>query len=349
MALNNGKCVVCGKNISGMFYTTDRNQKFCGHHPDPVRCRHCLMILAKGEGMPCNTCQVKGYKNSSDAASSIQKVLTWLETEIGSHSFGTVPVQMDDGANFLPQQGGVTNWRYDGYKLDVEVRMLQFSQVHIFEPTLAHEYGHVLLVADPMNLSFTGGLSPNRLQEEEGFCEVLRYLWVTQASTGHRDLELQAISENQDPVYGDGFRLMWPRYKAAGSIMNLRNELLGLIPIAQPAQPVKPSWPFGKKKKAQPSSPTPIPQTQPQVQPPQTLPTHVAPVAPGTVIEGGSHRPTLNLDFLQTPSPAVTPSAPVQPAASRPSIDISGVPPASPSPAPQTNTSQSRPTIKFGE
>jgi hypothetical protein len=92
-----------------------------------------------------------------------------------------VPVVMDSGANFLDQQGGVTNWTYDGHTLNLQIGILQYSQAHVFEPILAHEYGHVLLIADPNNLSFTGGIGQHRLQEEEGFCEVLRYLWVTQA------------------------------------------------------------------------------------------------------------------------------------------------------------------------
>ena len=351
--MSNGRCVVCGKNISGKFYTTDRNQKFCGHHGDPTRCRHCSLILPQGETMPCRTCLVKGFKNTVDATASIHRVLNWLETEIGPNSLIKVPVVMDDGANFFAQQGGVTNWTYDGYTLNLQIGILQYSQAHMFEPILAHEYGHVLLIADPNNLSFTGGIGQHRLQEEEGFCEVLRYLWVTQASSGVRDLELRSISENTDPVYGDGFRLMWPRYQAAGSIMNLRNQLLGLAPVTHappapaPAPASNPGWPFGKKKKKVPTT-TVAPPSQPL--PPPVAPPVIPQLAPGQVIEGGSHRPTLVLDFLQQPPPASTRPTPV-PAAppARPVIDMSPNQPRATPPTQPKDSNSDRPTIRFDD
>lgn len=275
--------------------------------------------------MPCSTCQLNGFKNTVDAVASIHGVLTWLETEIGPNSLKNVPIVMDDGVNFFAEQGGVTNWSYDGYTLNLEIGILQYSQAHMFEPTLVHEYGHVLLIADPNTLAFTGGIGQHRLQEEEGFCEVLRYLWVTQASSGVRDLELRAISENRDPLYGDGFRLMWPRYQAAGSIMNLRNQLLGLAPVTTVAPPSQP------------------------LSPPVTPP--VIPVlTPGQVIEGGSHRPTLVLDFLQELAPRSTRPAPL-PATptSRPVIDMHPIQPRATPPTQPKDSNSDRPTIRFDD
>jgi hypothetical protein len=303
------------------------------------------LILPQGETMPCRTCLVKGFKNTADATASIHKVLNWIETGIGPNSLMNVPVVMDSGANFLDQQGGVTNWTYDGHTLNLQIGILQYSQAHVFEPILAHEYGHVLLIADPNNLSFTGGIGQHRLQEEEGFCEVLRYLWVTQASSGVRDLELRSISENTDPVYGDGFRLMWPRYQAAGSIMNLRNQLLGLAPAPAPA--TTPGWPFGKKKKKVPATSV-APPSQPL--PPPVAPPVIPALAPGQVLEGGSHRPTLVLDFLQPPPPASTRPAPV-PAVlpTRPTIDMTPTQPQTPPPTQPKDSNSDRPTIEFGD
>jgi hypothetical protein len=163
-----------------------------------------------------------GFGDIQQAQGSIARVLTWLENHTGVHQFQRVPVNLTDGAHFSPNQSGLTNWRFDGYRLDVDVEMLRYSQANTFEPTLAHEYGHVLLVANPNDLSFTGGMGQARLQEEEGFCEVLRYLWISETGGSNKHLELQAIKDNRDSLYGDGFRMMWPEFKSAGSIMNLR-------------------------------------------------------------------------------------------------------------------------------
>ena len=294
--------------------------------------------------MPCSTCQLKGFKNTVDAVASIHGVLTWLESEIGPNSLKNVPIVMDDGVNFFAEQGGVTNWSYDGYTLNLEIGILQYSQAHMFEPTLVHEYGHVLLIADPNTLAFTGGIGQHRLQEEEGFCEVLRYLWVTQASSGVRDLALRAISENKDPLYGDGFRLMWPRYQAAGSIMNLRNQLLGSAPVTNVAPATNPDWPFKKKKKV--VTTTVAPPSQPLS--PSVTPPVVPLLTPGQVIEGGSHRPTLVLDFLQQPPPGSTRPAhlPSMPA-SRPVIDAHPSQPRGTPPTQPKDSISDRPTIRF--
>jgi hypothetical protein len=271
------------------------------------------------------------------AQPSILRVSTWLEKHLGPHALLNVPVKLNNGANFSPNQSGLTNWRHDGRHLEVEVEMLQLCQAHIFEPTLAHEYGHVMLIADPYDLSFTGGIGQARLQEEEGFCEVLRYLWVSDNGAGDTSLELKAIKDNADTLYGDGFRLMWPRYKAAGSILNLRAEMLG---ISRGPSPKLTGWPFGKKK--QPVVPPSVtPQVQPQSTPPQYPPIP-------DVVEGGSHRPMLDLGLdktTQKTSP-VTPSAQEE---NRPTIDFA-LQPKMPQPSSSSGSQPSdeqRPIIRF--
>jgi hypothetical protein len=278
------------------------------------------------------------------AQPSIVRVTTWLETHLGSHSLRNVPVKLNDGSSFLPNQSGLTNWRHDGTNLTVEVEMLEMCQAHVFEPTLAHEYGHVLLVADPYNLSFTGGLGQSRLQEEEGFCEVIRYLWISENGAGDNSLELKAIKENSDTLYGDGFRLMWPQFQAAGSIMNLRADMLGL---PRSHQPKSSGWLFGKKK--HPVIPlTVIPPV------PNASPTQHQPVAPNNVptpvvVEGGSHRPMIDVGRdkdAQKSTPAVAASPQNE---QRPTIDFTPSPRSSSpvQPIVPTTADEDRPIIRF--
>lgn len=339
--MNLSNCVICGKAIRGVFFTTEQNERFCGDHTDPARCRYCLHLLKRGDSEPCSSCLKYGFGDIQQAQGSIARVLTWLENHTGVHQFQRVPVNLTDGVHFGPNQSGLTNWRFDGYRLDVDVEMLRHSQANTFEPTLAHEYGHVLLVANPNDLSFTGGMGQARLQEEEGFCEVLRYLWISETGGSNKHLELQAIKDNRDSLYGDGFRMMWPEFKSAGSIMNLRADLLG---IPRPnATKNSGSWIFGKKKTPK-APPTPDAVQPPSPPAPPSIPTP----QPGTVIEGGSHRPILNLNLDQTIQKPAPTAPPVLTDAQRPTIDLSqpASPASPPRPAPASPDSE-RPIITF--
>lgn len=326
-----------------MYFTTGKNEKYCGSHPNPDTCRFCLCILPRGTQSPCAACVSQGYKDGTQALPSIHKVTSWLETLIGPHNLLRVPVEMADGNDFQINQRGLTNWMYNGYSLDVRIEMLGPAQPHMFEPTLAHEYGHVLLVADPVSFAFTGGLGHNREQEEEGFCEVLRYLWVSEMMSSNKDLELKAIKDNPDSVYGDGFRLMWPRYKAAGSVMNLRADMLG---IPRSHSPKSTGWPFGKKK-------------QPIVPPSVSPPSPVAPLTPSqplspqvpaapVIVEGGSHRPMIDLGLdKKTQKPASVNTT--APESQRPTIDFTTTPSNSAAIQPAVSPTQDneRPIIRF--
>lgn len=340
--MTSNSCVVCGRQFRGVYFTTEQNERFCDAHVNPPRCRYCLHLLHSGEAEPCPRCLARGFSDITKAQPSIARVAMWMQNHVGAHRLLDVPVKLTDGSYFGPNQAGLTNWRHDGTNLDIEIEMLKHAQPNTFEPTLAHEYGHVILIADPADLSFTGGIGQSRLQEEEGFCEVLRYLWVSETGKGNRDLELKAISDNSDSLYGDGFRLMWPQYKAAGSIMNLRADMLG---IPRGTSPKKSGWPFGGRNQPQPPAPAPIvPPTQP------------VPVAPGTnatpvpvVVEGGSHRPMIDLGFDKTVPKPVPPALVDQ---QRPTIDLSPAPgpksstPRPNSPAPSVDDTE-RPIIRF--
>lgn len=336
--MNVTNCVICGKMFHGGFFITEQNERFCCNHIDPPRCRFCLHLLKNGESEPCARCRQKGFQDIQHAQGSISRVLRWLEDHIGSHQFHQVPVKLTEVSHFGPTQAGLTNWSFNGQQLNVGVEMLRYAQANSFEQTLAHEYGHVLLIANPLDLSFTGGIGQTRLQEEEGFCEVLRYLWIDEAGASNKNLEMKAIMDNADSLYGDGFRMMWPVYQAAGSVMNLRADLLG---IPRPLEDKSSASPAADKK-YQPSVHThPIlPMAIPQSEPPQVQ----------TVIEGGSHRPilTLNLSPTTSPAPAISPST----AEHRPTIDLSlpnvkkHAPPSTQAEGP-LDKNEERPTIRL--
>lgn len=82
-----------------------------------------------------------------------------------------------------------------------------------FEGVLAHEYGHVWL--------FRQGHDQLQDATSEGFCELLRCLWLAQLDTPLAREILKRQEANPDPVYGLGFR----RFKAAWDLGGLPGVL----------------------------------------------------------------------------------------------------------------------------
>lgn len=253
-------------------------------------------------GTMCANCTPTLFAHESQIDGSRQSVLTWLSGHIGPNRLNEVPVTLENSSSFIQKQTGVTNWTYDGRQLDVGIRILRNVTPNIFEHTLAHEYGHVLLVAEPDSLSFRGEFPDHRHVEEEGFCEVVKYLWLQECGTGHRDLDQRDMRNNPDPVYGDGFRLVWKEYEKIGSIVGLRAHMLGITGPA-PKKNI-----FGILKPKQQPTPTAPPAKDPDIA--QTVPT---PPNPSVPMEGGSHRPTREFtprNRQQPQSPAASTDTP---------------------------------------
>jgi hypothetical protein len=69
----------------------------------------------------------------------------------------------------------------------------------VFEGTLAHELGHVWLIAQAVQ-----GWPPS---DEEGFCQLLAYrYYYSQVSTDDSRYQARQIERSADAIYGEGFR-----------------------------------------------------------------------------------------------------------------------------------------------
>jgi hypothetical protein len=81
------------------------------------------------------------------------------------------------------------------------VAILRGLPLTLFQGVTIHELGHAwLTVHDIISLSSL---------EEEGFCEMLSYLFYAAIRTTESRVYARAISENIDPVYGEGFRRVY--------------------------------------------------------------------------------------------------------------------------------------------
>ena len=289
---SSSKCTICRSPVGNSWYISEVGDVFCTSHKNPSFCQGCRHPLPLGAtGDICAGCIPSLFTHESQLPTSRSEVLRWLTGHIGPNGLHHVPVVLEERNNFVAMQTGVTNWVFDGQNFDVGIRILRNVTPNIFEHTLAHEYGHVLLVVDPVSMSFQGGFPDHRHVEEEGFCEVVKYLWLEEKGTGHREFDQRDVRNNPDPVYGAGFRMVWKEYEKLGSIVALRAHMLGISATTTKKRTFE--FPWQKKNPDAPVIDNPVPQED--LPPIQTAPS-----------EGGSHRPTrvITLKNRQQPAPA---------------------------------------------
>lgn len=254
-------------------YVTEMGEAYCAVHPNPSFCPGCRLLTDIPDASSCRACDRQMVRRPDQVPTPASEVQAWLTTVIGPHLLASIPVQLVDGSLMAPNQLGETEWRFDG-QFTAQIRMKSGVHERSFQQTLAHEYGHVMLAAHPHDLSYTGGLAHDRHVDEEGFCEVVKYLWLVDRGGPLDLLDMRDTERNPDSVYGDGFRKMWKEFERVGSLPDFRDVTLGLRSRPAGRRKLLP-WP---RQTPQPTSPHPTP-------------------VPAGVVEGGSHRPHVPLDL----------------------------------------------------
>jgi len=80
----------------------------------------------------------------------------------------------------------------------LEVSVLRGLPEEHFSAIAAHEFGHVWL--------FENGFGDLPRKVEEGICELFKYIWLRYQGTAAAHRRIKLMFNNNDPVYGDGFR-----------------------------------------------------------------------------------------------------------------------------------------------
>ena len=110
---------------------------------------------------------------------------------------------------------------------DPHIRLKQGIPLGHAIGVLAHEYGHMILNLDHQTLENRPGILSREPVIEEGFCEVMCAVALLSQSSDDARWMSFLMPGNPDPVYGDGFRMMWPRAIDLGSVGALLQELTG--------------------------------------------------------------------------------------------------------------------------
>ena len=230
-------CVVCGGLIMGGCYKDKWGQLFHAHHQVNL-CASCGRVVAKDDThLPynryvCSHC-VRAVVRTSEHVKWVYDRVQMIFKSRGLELPANVPVEIKDAAEIaklrgdnvidvnnlgLTQSGGVGLF---GVKLNHKVYMLDHLHKVIFGGTLAHELLHVWQNEHHIKLpSFYC----------EGFCNLGTYLLYRSIENEMTAVLVDNMMNDDDPIYGDGFRAVKAIYEGEGQ-KNLKKtlELLGMM------------------------------------------------------------------------------------------------------------------------
>lgn len=234
------RCTVCGNPIKGTYYTDHWGNSYCKAHENTTpRCFSCGRLIAQrltGGGVRfrdgrtmCNLCRKTGIDTPEQGRPVLDQVRRTLATfglDLGTVS---IPLRLGSQSELgnstrtatVPVAGKcrTTSWSQQGQVIRREVEeilVLHGLPCEHFAATVAHELGHAWVA-----LNVLSGL-PQTV--EEGLCELAEHLWLRRQGTPEAARRIQLMEQNEDPVYGAGFR-------AAQRALNGRTpqELFGFV------------------------------------------------------------------------------------------------------------------------
>lgn len=261
-------CAICSGQIAGRHFVTDRGQRYCGHHRRVSACRFCGLIAIDGD-KGCEACRQDAVTVDNQLRSASLPVLNWVIANTGAEWFRNVPLAVADLSRLGDRLEGYTNFVAVGSALTAHIQILTGLPQTSVRETLAHEFAHLLLVSRLDGPMYLGGHSLSE-PEEEGFCEVIRMLWIQQSGVPDASWRFDSAMAGDDPIYNEGLRQMWPRYLSSDrSILGFRSLVLGLEDEdVHRVQPVKTLDPL-----LNPSAPRPsVPTTDEGVRAPSSVP-----------------------------------------------------------------------------
>ena len=234
-------CALCNHQISGLYTYTPLGELFCQSHTQAGMCRWCERVAVL-QDQRCSPCTTSGLWTAAAIRPYSTPVINWLTSHIGPNQLDRVPLNLVGPGKFSGGQYAETAWRAVNTKFSAEIRLLEGIPPINAQEALAHEFAHILLVVDPVTWEFLGNHQLTPL-EEEGFCEVIRALWIDHVGGAHRDNRRTLLEKNTVDVYRLGFFEMWSRYQKVRNIAAFVQETLGRPVTPFPSRVVTPLTP----------------------------------------------------------------------------------------------------------
>lgn len=228
MALFTMKCAICQNPLVSDYSIDIWGNHYCTHHKDECpTCSTCSRLISDvttGGGVEyrdgrhiCNLCRQTAIDQPSLSRSTYKEVVEVLSS-LGLNLSQMLPLRLVDKMELkrsahkshAENTTGVTRTTtttQNGHESgrEVEILILHGLPHDLFAATVAHELGHSWLFLNRFPY-----LQP---VIEEGFCELMSYIWLSRQKTPEADIRIRAMRKNPDLIYGRGYRAALRAYK----------------------------------------------------------------------------------------------------------------------------------------
>jgi len=173
----------------------------------------------------CSECRQDIIDTQQELDELKAEALQIVTAHIGPNKLEEIPVRLKNETVFgvVPNVLGLTASREDLTLLLIESGIPKSFALAI----LCHEFGHVILWRNHLTLKVRASAGSHPLIIEEGFCEVLNALALQSRFDPVARWQSFLLPVNPDPIYGEGFRMMWKAAQEAGSVAALLEQVCG--------------------------------------------------------------------------------------------------------------------------
>lgn len=214
---SNTRCAACGQPLEG-WYTRDMwgNATCSRHEAEFPRCSACTRLICPrltGGGVTyadgrqvCMLCRRTAIDSKEQARPYVNAVAAWLYERGFRFSDLKLRIDLVSRGDFGPAKNGpgavqgqfrgVIDGR--GHRAVEGINVLYGLPRRLMQGVFAHELGHAWLFLERID-----GLAP---PIEEGFCQVMAYLFHRDSGSQEGRVYMRMIEEDQNRVYGEGFR-----------------------------------------------------------------------------------------------------------------------------------------------
>jgi hypothetical protein len=225
-------CDICGKPLIGQYVKNVWGDAYCKVHerefPVCSSCQRpiCAPLTRGGQRYPdgrmiCTICHDSVVTPQTGEAifDKVRRFLVHAGVDLGH---AAIPLELVDKAKLLTLSSAVKTSGSPGHIFGVtlknvmtqaglpvqrqaKVAILRGLPWEQFTAVAAHEMGHAWVCLQGID-----GLTP---PVEEGFCELLGYLWLQSLTTPTSKVWMSMIQNNQEKVYREGFKMAWRSYQ----------------------------------------------------------------------------------------------------------------------------------------